>query len=291
MPSVYAHYSFGSKVLDILPRETQKLINRHKNLYQIGLQGPDILFYYKPFGKNQINGYGGDMHDRPAADFFRAAAQRLFEAESSQAAAMQAYLLGFVCHFALDSICHGYVEKKISDGSVTHTQVEAEFDNYLMIRDGLDPLRFGSAGYIQTSKENSRVISRCFGVISPAQIRKALKSMVLYNRLLLCPDSPAGHIKRKAIYAALKATGKYDSLRHMIPSKDGEPACADSNLRLQKLMDQKAVPLAARLIESCLAFLQDGGSLDPWFDRTFGPDDGWPNIRICTLEEEKIYEI
>ena len=74
MPSVYAHYSFGSKVLDILPRETQKLINRHKNLYLIGLQGPDILFYYKPFGKNQINGYGGDMHDRPGSEFFRSSA-------------------------------------------------------------------------------------------------------------------------------------------------------------------------------------------------------------------------
>ena len=197
MPSVYAHYSFGSKVLDILPRETQKLINRHKNLYQIGLQGPDILFYYKPFGKNQINGYGGDMHDRPAADFFRAAAQRLFEAESSQAAAMQAYLLGFVCHFALDSICHGYVEKKIAASGVSHIQIEAEFDRFLLQQDGHDPLRYRTAdslraGSARSAAENARVISRCFGDISPAEIRKAIKSMISYSNFLLCPDSPAG---------------------------------------------------------------------------------------------------
>lgn len=296
MPSMYAHYSCGKKVLDILPREIQELINSHKSLYLTGLQGPDVLFYYKPLKKNRVSTYGNEMHDRPAAGFFRAAAQRLCEAESSQAAAMQSYLLGFVCHFALDSICHGYVEKKIAASGVSHIQIEAEFDRFLLQKDGHDPLRYRTAdslraGSARSAAENARVISRCFGDISPAEIRKAIKSMISYSNFLLCPDTPKGNAKRKAIYAALKATGKYDSLRHMIPSKDGEPACADSNLRLQKLMDQKAVPLAARLIESCLAFLQGGGSLDPWFDRTFGPDDGWPNIRICTLEEEKIYEI
>ena len=53
MPSVYAHYSFGSKVLDILPRETQKLINRHKNLYQIGLQGRTSCFIISLSGKTR----------------------------------------------------------------------------------------------------------------------------------------------------------------------------------------------------------------------------------------------
>ena len=132
MPSMYAHYSCGKKVLDILPREIQELINSHKSLYLTGLQGPDVLFYYKPLKKNRVSTYGNEMHDRPGADFFRAAAQRLFEAESSQAAAMQAYLLGFVCHFALDSICHGYVEKKIAASGVSHIQIEAEFDRFLL---------------------------------------------------------------------------------------------------------------------------------------------------------------
>ena len=303
MPSAYAHYSFGNKVADALPAKTKELIDQHKVLYLTGLQGPDVLFYYKPLGKNKISGYGENLHDLPAAGFFRAAAQRLRVLKADdrivagkqngpdEAAAMQAYLLGFICHFALDSVCHGYVEKKIEESGVSHIQIEAEFDRYLLLQDGRDPLSYRTAdslraGSRRDAETNARVISRCFGDISPAAIHAAVKSMIFYGIFLLCPDSPAGNAKRRAIYAALKAAGKYDSLRPMILSKAADPACADSNLRLRKLMDARAFPLAQRLVENYLAFLQGEAALDPQFDKTFGPDENWRDIRICSLEEE-----
>ena len=45
MPAGYAHYIFGEKVLASLDCQYQELIQRHLDLYHIGIHGPDILFY------------------------------------------------------------------------------------------------------------------------------------------------------------------------------------------------------------------------------------------------------
>ena len=48
MPSTYAHQHFGNLVFDKLPEKLQEEIAPYRGLYNIGLQGPDIFFYYKP---------------------------------------------------------------------------------------------------------------------------------------------------------------------------------------------------------------------------------------------------
>ena len=48
MPSTYAHYRFGQEVLKELPNDIKKIIIENKELYDIGLHGPDLLFYYLP---------------------------------------------------------------------------------------------------------------------------------------------------------------------------------------------------------------------------------------------------
>ncbi|WP_244833924.1 hypothetical protein [Clostridium sp. BJN0001] len=64
MPSTYAHYRLGQKVLGKLPDEIKTTINSYKQLYDIGLHGPDILFYYKPLWSCTVNKQGYDIHER-----------------------------------------------------------------------------------------------------------------------------------------------------------------------------------------------------------------------------------
>ena len=45
MPAAYAHYRFGQLVLSRLPEEKQNLIQAHRALYDLGLQGPDPLIF------------------------------------------------------------------------------------------------------------------------------------------------------------------------------------------------------------------------------------------------------
>lgn len=44
MPSTYAHRRFGANVLDHLPAPLREKLEAHRELYDIGLHGPDLLF-------------------------------------------------------------------------------------------------------------------------------------------------------------------------------------------------------------------------------------------------------
>lgn len=44
MPTTYTHYKFGKEVLETLPHPLQSSIENHRELFDIGLHGPDILF-------------------------------------------------------------------------------------------------------------------------------------------------------------------------------------------------------------------------------------------------------
>ena len=53
MPAVYAHRRFGAEVLACCRNGAARAaIGAFHTLYEVGLQGPDILFYYDPLHKN-----------------------------------------------------------------------------------------------------------------------------------------------------------------------------------------------------------------------------------------------
>ena len=54
MPTTYAHDLFGKMVYHRLDPEIQEKIKKYQTTYQIGLHGPDILFYVRPFHKNRF---------------------------------------------------------------------------------------------------------------------------------------------------------------------------------------------------------------------------------------------
>lgn len=80
---------------------------------------------------------------RETAREFFAPAKEAYAAAEDKGSAL-AYLLGFVCHFALDSACHGYIENKIAVSGVTHTEIESEFDRSLLLQDGATRCRRSS---------------------------------------------------------------------------------------------------------------------------------------------------
>ena len=109
MPSTYAHRRFGANVLEHLPDELRAQLEQNRELYDIGLHGPDLLFYYHAAKSNPVGALGNAMHEEPGRVFFDRA-RRVVHCEADLDAAL-AYALGFVCHFALDSTCHPYVEQ------------------------------------------------------------------------------------------------------------------------------------------------------------------------------------
>ena len=49
MPSLYAHYRFGKELCMSLPEPARTYALRYRELFDLGLQGPDILFFTIPF--------------------------------------------------------------------------------------------------------------------------------------------------------------------------------------------------------------------------------------------------
>lgn len=164
MPSTYAHRRFGADVLVQLPRELREKITPYRPLYDMGLHGPDLMFYYRALQSNPVNRLGNAMHEQPGRVFFTRARGVVNTARNKNAAL--AYALGFVCHFALDSTCHPYVERYTRESGVSHCEIETEFDNQLMREDGLDPMHFFTAGIsaptgsLQRSLRRSTKMSR-----------------------------------------------------------------------------------------------------------------------------------
>lgn len=144
MPSNYAHHHFGQRVWRGMPPWMRRYVQADRTLYEIGQHGPDILFYYGALRSNPVSAVGYETHEKQGREFFSHGARAWQEA--GRPPAMLSYLLGVVCHFTLDAACHGYVEKKMQVSGRSHTEIETEFDRYLLEADGWDPLRHRLTG-------------------------------------------------------------------------------------------------------------------------------------------------
>ena len=71
MPDFYAHYMHGQRVFALLSSEIAAGIS-NKNLYNLGLQGPDFLYFHKPFKKdnNPVLQLATDIHNTNCTDVF-----------------------------------------------------------------------------------------------------------------------------------------------------------------------------------------------------------------------------
>ncbi|HIW80319.1 MAG TPA: zinc dependent phospholipase C family protein [Candidatus Acetatifactor stercoripullorum] len=262
MPSMYAHHKMGLQVKALLGKPERQIIEKYPQLFLIGLHGPDILFYYKPLSSNPVNRTGYGMHDKPGSYFFARAAKVIKSRPDKEACL--SYVYGFICHFALDVTCHGYIDEKIKKSGVSHTEIEAEFDRELMTRDGLNPIRQKLAGHIAATPENAAVIQAFFPKITARQTLKALKGTIFYNNLLVAP-SP---LKRGLIYAVLKLSGNYEKIHGLVLPYKRNEKCADSTRRLTILYDE-AKKLAVKLIGEYGDFLSGERKLSPVYEKTF----------------------
>lgn len=265
MPSTYAHYRFGREVSLNLPRDIRKIISEENDLFNMGLHGPDLLFYYRPLTRNSVNSRGYEIHAEPGAAFFRSAAGTVRRSGFSKACL--AYVYGVICHFVLDRECHGYIDEKIAASGVSHAEIEVEFDRRLMVADKINPVNHVLTNHIIPDKRSAKVISGFYGGISPQCIYRSMKSFVFYNRLVLAPNP----VKRELVYGVLRISGHYDDMHGMIVNYKANPQCRDSNKELLHRY-RRALKKAAGLI---CEFRDNVNGVRPWndiYNYTFGSE-------------------
>ena len=190
MPASYTHQCFGNLVLENLnDKEIKNTIDKNINYYNIGLQGPDILFFYRPLKKNSISALGSKLHEDIAREFFENALTIL---KSNYDKRALAYILGFINHFILDSTCHGYINKTMKDKNISHFEIERDLEQRFMIINH-DEFNFCVPKHYTINLEVAKVIAPFFK-LEAKDIFIALKSFRRFNQLFACKNK----IKRKS---------------------------------------------------------------------------------------------
>ena len=95
-------------------------------MFRVGLQGPDVLFFYNPFTEHPIGNAGRSLHKKTARSFLENA-REIWKAGGEKVSQLS-YLMGFLCHFMLDSACHPYIDNQIEKIGVGHIAIETEFE-------------------------------------------------------------------------------------------------------------------------------------------------------------------
>ena len=262
MPAFYAHKRFGTQVMKVLPADLGTIVNKHYTAYDIGLQGPDIYFYYRPYYINRIIKIGTGLHHAPAREFFENALRVM--KKTPRDSAQYAYLMGFIAHFALDSECHGYVNAFIEKSSVPHLEIEEEFDKKLLKLDQKDPVSYPYAEHVPTDMNTAHAISCFFSTISARKTQRALKDMVLIKKLFTAPHP----VKQKLINGLMHLSLQHKLYKGLMNQKNDHPACVESNdVLLKKLYT--SVPTAVKLIQAFDRSLLTDEALPERFDRNF----------------------
>ena len=264
MPAIYAHDRFGQDVIERVGGTVKELIQIERAAFDIGLQGPDLLFYYRPLLPNDIRKIGSRIHGMSGRRFFGRCVSLQRENPDD---AMLAYLLGSLCHFVLDSHLHPQVERRCAQGDVVHTEVEMSFDRSLMVEDGLDPLTTALGANLETDElpvlaEGIRLF---YPPLSARQIERAVRSMAGYQRLLLAPTEG----RRALLAGALCVTGPHRrSLMGHVMSREPVAALRGSDERLRALY-QEALEQVPERMEELLLWIYQKKSPGAAFDKNY----------------------
>lgn len=261
MPSVYAHYRFGCDVYEGLPQKTKALVSQYRELYDIGLQGPDILFFYLPVCHNHVNRLGTRIHHQPGREFFQTAVQIIRSREKKQAS--MAYICGAACHFALDLICHPYISGMVQSRNLNHSAIEGAFERTLIVEDHL-PLNTLVTNSIRPSRRGAEIIQQFYENTSARQVFQALKIMIWCNDGLRMKE----HLLKKLIFLILRMVGKYETISGMVITPAPLPEFTESDVELRRLYEA-AKPVAVKLIDELLSSVHTGQELSNQFNDTF----------------------
>lgn len=255
MPANYAHYRFGRQVLSDLPADVRQNILRFRRIYDMGLHGPDIFFYYNPFMNTAVGELGNKFHAQTGQEFFT----RVCAKATSEAA--RAYLYGLLGHYCLDSHCHPFVQKVVDSGEATHVLLESEFDRYLMAMDGIsEPHTHDQTKHMKLTRGECMTVAEFYPSATGANVSHSVHFMAFATRFL-------ANKNRERTEKLLKKI-KPSVCDNMIPE---EPITAFARMDSELLARyNRAVKKYPDLLGQLLAYMKSGEPLGQDFAPDFG---------------------
>lgn len=131
MASNVTHYFFARNMINQLPEEARRVVEKYPRHFIIGNQGPDIFFYHMTSKNHKLGGY---IHERPLQRLLLL--NRTWLKKKPVDSPTWAYFLGFLCHFSLDIAFHPYIDEIEPHLAIDHITMEREMDRYLLEKAG-----------------------------------------------------------------------------------------------------------------------------------------------------------
>ncbi len=140
MPACLTHYLFAKTVLQRLPQKG----DRNDCAYFWGAQGPDFLFCHRYFPwmkQSPLKLYGNRLHEQDPVVTLGALGDFLRQHGDG---AYRSYAEGFLCHYALDSTAHPYInaladqlvsQRPRETRTTMHGEIEAALDAVTLRRE------------------------------------------------------------------------------------------------------------------------------------------------------------
>ena len=260
MPSIYAHTRMGRRMLPGLDAEAGGCVRSHLHLYELGLCGPDFLYFHDPVTRDWIFDLANKVHHAPGRDFFTPAVRQL-RLQPDEGA--KAYLYGVLAHFALDSICHPFIHQKADEGVAGHMEMETEFDRWLLERDGCRcPCTRRTADHLTVSAPDAQRIARFYPPMTPKLIQRSFRN---YRVLLGLCAADAHSLRRRLIASGLFSDKARQAM--MLPAANPRCKTLTPELHARDLQAERCFP---ELLSQLQALLHRGIPLGEAFDRDFG---------------------
>jgi|AGTN01.1.fsa_nt_gi hypothetical protein len=235
MPALIFHNYFARRIFEILPPVARRAAEKENKAYLLGSQGPDVLFYLRYY-KPPINLLGSRIHEYGNQySFFQRAGEYAREKNSD---VLNAYLAGFICHYALDRNFHPYVffrEKDLPQyydkeaGSYIHVYFESALD-FIVLKDLMreNTKNYRSSKNIVVEKDAAKEIDAFYRAVAPmfevelpeSAVVKAIKYMRYFYRLT---DDGYG-VKYPFIRIVEKLAGEPAGISAFIRPKKERPA-------------------------------------------------------------------
>ncbi len=261
MPSNYAHYRFGAAVLNKMPADLRRTVKRFRRLYDVGLHGPDLFFYYNPLQKNRFGDLGSRLHHQTGQQFFSRVCRGLRLDPSEE---VQAYLYGVLSHYSLDALCHPLVQEQVEQGTAGHIAIETEFDRFLLELDGkIPPHTQDLSAHMQLMPREKQIVARFYPGTTERAVTIGLNNMALATRAFAAKSS----VVRKTLLAGLGLAGR--SYQAFIMTQEPNPSCCHLNERLLSRYRQAEENFVQQLLQ-LNAHLTYNAPLGELFDPIFG---------------------
>lgn len=261
MPAKYAHYRFGVQLLPSLPADVQRTVRRFRQLYDMGLHGPDIFFYHNPVLQTPVKKLGRKFHYQTGKQFFEHCCRNIRLNPSEGA---MAYLYGLLAHYALDALSHPFISRNAEQGKATHTQIEVEFDRYLLELDGKKPPYLQDlSGHMQLTPGQCQTVAVFYPNVSAGAVGKCVDNMASVTKFLVMPKGPRRDLAEKTLKLTVPKYAGHLMTVH--PNRD----CMELNPSLLRLYEM-AMDRYPVLLDQIQAHLRSSAPLGTDFSVFFG---------------------